>query len=369
MSPDEHDVSLFDYDLPDELIADGPLPDRSGSRLLVVDRRTGGLTHAVFSRIGSWIGEGDLLLVNNAKVVPARLYGHKDTGGKVEVFLVRQQSDDPSAPPWPGPGESGASRWIVLLSPSSRLREGQRLHFGGSPLRCDLGARRADGSWTVQFGGAPNLAAEFQRIGEAPLPPYILRARKARGAPEADAADRSAYQTVYASVPGAVAAPTAGLHFTPAVLSELADKGVRTAEITLLVGPGTFKPVKVQDLTHHVLDPEFYIFPEPARNAVRAALAEGRRVVAVGTTSCRVVEYVAANDLWDEETGWTDLYVYPPYEFRAVGALVTNFHLPRSTLLMLVSAFAGRELVMRAYAEAIRERYRFYSYGDAMMVV
>jgi S-adenosylmethionine:tRNA ribosyltransferase-isomerase len=288
----------------------------------------------------------------------------------VEVFLVRQQTGDPAAPPWPDSAEACSARWTALLSPSARLSAGQVVSFESSSLKCRLLGRDASGSWEIEFSGYEDLLAEIERLGRPPLPPYILKARRDRGEAALDRPeDARTYQTTYASVPGAVAAPTAGLHFTPALLEAIREKGVETAELTLLVGPGTFRPVKVEDYTHHRLDPEFYLFPEEARAAVRAALGAGRRIVAVGTTTCRVLEYVAARDLWDRETGWTDVFIYPPYTFQAVGALVTNFHLPRSTLLMLAAAFAGRELVLRAYREAIERRYRFYSYGDATLIV
>jgi len=359
---DMTDVSQFDYDLPEELVAVTPAERRDESRLLCMDRRTGVVSHGRFPDIAGLLRPGDVLVVNDARVIPARLAARRPTGGRVEALLVR-----------PHGGQTGDAQdeltWVALLNAGGSLKAGEELALDGSTARLRLVEDRGEGCWVVRLAGEGVSLARVLDAGTMPLPPYIRKARKARGmAPDLPELDRERYQTVFACHPGAVAAPTAGLHFTAALLDRLRAGGVQVCALSLLVGPGTFRPVHAARVEDHVLEAEFYHLPAETAAAVAAALAERRRVVATGTTCCRVLEYVAGRGDWREHSGWTDLYIHPPFEFRVVGALLTNFHLPRSTLLMLVSAFAGRERVLAAYQEAIAHRYRFYSYGDAMLI-
>jgi S-adenosylmethionine:tRNA ribosyltransferase-isomerase len=337
----------FDYELPPELIAQHPVP-RGSSRLLVVDQAGGTRRHLGVADLPSLLRADDLLLLNDTRVIPARLYAVRPTGRRFELLLLRQLDGD---------------SWEALLRPSARARTGERLELadGGAviPQR-----PRGEGRWAVRFD--PPLALErLDRLGEMPLPPYIERPE---GAVPADRAD---YQTVYAANPGAVAAPTAGLHFTDELLGAIRARGVETAFLTLHVGLGTFRPVAVENVADHEMHEEWYGVSKATAAAVNRALDDGRRVVCVGTTSVRALEgaLAAGEGRLQPGEGWTRLFITPGYRFRGVGALLTNFHLPRSTLLMLVSAFAGRERVLAAYREAIAERYRFFSYGDAMLIV
>ncbi len=341
-------VALFDYDLPEDLIAAVPAARRDESRLMVLDRQGGAMAHRRFFELPDLLRAGDLLVMNDARVLPARLSARRATGGAVEVLLVRP--------------EGAGACWLAMLRSSGSLREGEALTGEGGAPDVTLVESRGQGCWSVELAGP--LSG-----GRMPLPPYIVRSRRRLGLPEQmPELDAERYQTVYARREGAVAAPTAGLHFTDELLGRIRERGVTTCTLSLLVGPGTFRPVKCDEVEDHALDAEFYHLPQGTAEAVRAALSEGRRVVATGTTTCRVLEHVARTGRYEEHEGWTDLFIYPPFEFRAVGALITNFHLPRSTLLMLVAAFAGRERVLAAYAEAVREGYRFYSYGDAMLI-
>jgi len=336
----------FDFDLPIELVAQEPAP-RGTSRMLVFDRRDRGLQHRQVEDLPDFLLSGDLLLLNDTRVIPARLAARRPTGRSFELLLLRQTGDD---------------CWECLLRPSSRSRPGERLVLsdGGEAVPLEL---QGEGRWLVRF--EPPLNSErLDLIGEMPLPPYIRRPQG--GVPS----DRDDYQTVYAASPGAVAAPTAGLHFTHALLDAVRGRGVETVFLTLHVGLGTFRPVKVERVEDHEMHSEWYAFSESTATAVNGALDEGRRVVCVGTTAVRALEgalaagdgRVAAGD------GWTNIFITPGYTFRGVGAMLTNFHLPRSTLLMLVSAFAGRERMLSVYQEAIAEGYRFFSYGDAMLI-
>ncbi|MGE5509189.1 MAG: tRNA preQ1(34) S-adenosylmethionine ribosyltransferase-isomerase QueA [Chitinophagales bacterium] len=340
-------VADFDYELPPELIAQTPAEPRDSSRLLVLDRRTGAVEHRHFYDLPRFLSAGDLLVTNDTRVIRARLFGRKaEGGGKVEVFLLRPLS---------------GSEWEALVRPGRRVRRGTALVFGEGELTAQVTGEGPAGKRTVRFAGAGDLRATLDRLGQVPLPPYITT----------PLSDGERYQTVYAEREGSVAAPTAGLHFTPELLERLAAQGVGRASVTLHVGLGTFRPVEVEEVEAHEMHSEYYEVSAETAERIRAARRSGGRVVAVGTTSCRTLETVAA--LGGGEmvagSGWTDIFIYPGYRFRAIDALVTNFHLPRSTLLMLVSAFAGRELIFRAYEEAIRERYRFYSFGDAMLIL
>lgn len=341
-------TSDFDYELPRELIAQYPAPARDESRLLVLRRSDGRVEHRTFRDVSEYLEAGDVLVLNESEVVPARLLGAREgTGGRVEMFLLR---------------ELGGGRWEVLLRPGARLRAGAVLMFGGGRLRARVAGSLGGGRREVELEAQGRLDDALAELGRVPLPPYIDR--------EPEEIDRERYQTVYARVKGAVAAPTAGLHFTEESLRALEKRGVRVAKLVLHVGVGTFRPVSAEDPSEHVMEEERYSVRAEAAAAVNGARAAGGRVVAVGTTVVRVLETVSdASGRVVPGEGATRLFIRPPYEFKAVDALVTNFHLPRSTLLMLVSAFAGREPVLAAYREAVRERYRFYSYGDAMLIV
>ncbi len=349
-----NELSRFDYDLPEQLVAAVPTERRDQSRLMCLDRRTGAVCHREFRDLPQLLREGDLMVMNDARVLPARLSARRETGGAVELLLVRP--------------ESHAAQWLAMVRAGGKLGEGESLMLEPSRLRVRMLRKREGGYWTVEFADRNEMHRALQG-GQTPVPPYILRARRQRGLPQhMPEVDRERYQTVYAAHDGAVAAPTAGLHFTDELLGRVRAAGVETRALTLLVGPGTFRPVQSERIEEHVLEPEAYHLPAGTAQAVQRALREQRRIVAVGTTTTRVLEYVVRTGHWREHEGWTDLFIHPPFEFRAVGALITNFHLPRSTLLMLVSAFAGRENVLSAYREAVRQEYRFYSYGDAMFI-
>lgn len=337
-------LSDFDYDLPETLIAQEPAASRDASRLLVLDRATGRIEHRTFPDLVSLLRPGDLLVVNNTKVIPCRLPARKAGGGKAEVFLV---------------SEKGTNLWDALVRGGGSA--GGRLHLGNG-IQAEVLAGNADGTWSVRFHGVQDIRAVLSERGRTPLPPYIRR--------EPDARDRERYQTVYAEQEGAVAAPTAGLHFTGELLQRLKERGIEIAPVTLHVGPGTFQPVRTEVIAEHRMHPERYDIPGAAAASVNRATAEGRRVIAVGTTSVRAIETAAGEDgLVARGEGSSALFIHPGYPFKVIGGMVTNFHLPKSTLLMLVSAFAGRDRVLAAYRAAAAERYRFYSYGDAMLIL
>ena len=346
----------FDYVLPAELVAQRPAEPRDSSGLMVLDRSAGRRDHRRFTDLPELLQAGDLLVVNDTQVIPARFECRRPSGGRIEGLFLRE-------------GDPG--QWIVMLKGASRCRLGEELAItGADDARMTLSERQGEGVWRVEVGGGESPAALLERVGRTPLPPYIRRPGEMD-----DSDDRQSYQTIYAARPGAVAAPTAGLHFTERVTAALAAKGVETAKVTLHVGLGTFAPVKVDKLADHTMHSEWWQMSADAARAVRAAKDDGRRVIAVGTTSVRVVEAASAGGAFEAGDGWTDLFLYPPADFRVVDALLTNFHLPRSTLLMLVAAFCspgaedGLGMILDAYAEAVRERYRFYSYGDAMLIL
>ncbi|MGH2386801.1 MAG: tRNA preQ1(34) S-adenosylmethionine ribosyltransferase-isomerase QueA [Chloroflexota bacterium] len=339
-------TSDFDYDLPPELIAQQPAERRDASRLMVVHRDSGRIGHARFSDLPTLLRRGDLLVVNDSRVMRARLRGVRaHTGGKVELLLLR---------------ELEPNIWLCLARPGKRVRVGDQLRFGDGALSAEVREERAEGQRVVSFANAGAAVQDLlDGVGELPLPPYIHQ----------QPADPERYQTVYARELGSVAAPTAGLHFTPELLRRLEDDGIGRVAITLHVGVGTFRPVQADLITDHVMHAEYGELPEAAAAAMAEARRSGGRVVAVGSTATRVLETAARRELPGPWSGWTDIFIYPGFHFRACDALITNFHLPRSSLLMLVSAFAGKELIERAYAEAIRERYRFFSFGDAMLIL
>jgi S-adenosylmethionine:tRNA ribosyltransferase-isomerase len=345
-------IQDYDYFLPPELVAQHPLPERDTSRLLVVRRDGGGIRHAGFRELAALLDEHDVLVVNDTRVFPARLMGHKDSGGKVELLLHHL----PEAEANGGVPQGARAR----ATHRGRLRIGQTLNFGGA-LTAMVLALPAPGLAEVRFTAPGDAVAAVLAAGEVPLPPYIQR--------PAAASDRETYQTVFAAPAGAVACPTAGLHFTGAALKDLKARGVEIVRLTLHVGPGTFLPVRHADYTRHRMLPEYFELSETAAARLNAARTAGKRLVAVGTTSVRVLEHCASPRGFAAQQGWCDLFIHPGYRFKAVDRLLTNFHLPKSTLLLLVSAFAGRELILQAYEEAVKERYRFYSYGDCMVIL
>jgi S-adenosylmethionine:tRNA ribosyltransferase-isomerase len=341
----------YDYELPEALIAQKPAAQRDRARLLRVERATGRISHHRFEAIGDLLAPGDLLVANDTAVVPARLLGRKESGGQVEVLLVDYAGGRP---------DGGRFCCACLIKSSKPVRAGTRIRFEDGLL--GEVTERGEEGWQVVFSGGGDARDLLERVGHVPLPPYIRRA----DAP----ADRQAYQTVYAARRGAAAAPTAGLHFTERLLAALGARGIRMAFLTLHVGYGTFAPVRTEDIRRHRMHAERFTLPQATTEAVAAAKREGRRVVAVGTTVVRTLEAAAGADgRVAAGSGLCDLFIYPGYRFKAVDAMITNFHLPKSTLLMLVSAFAGRDFILSAYREAVRRGYRFFSYGDAMVVL
>jgi S-adenosylmethionine:tRNA ribosyltransferase-isomerase len=361
-------TSDFDFDLPDELIAQRPPVERGQSRLLVLSRQTGAIEHSSFARVADHLRPGDLLVVNDTRVFPARLVGHRvPSGGAVECLLLRKLPDAPDHPD-PGSRIPSPEQWEALMHPGQKLKPGARVLFERDDLQVhgEVLARHYQGRRTIRLwaeSGGMALADAIERIGHIPLPPYIAR-------PD-EASDRARYQTVYGREAGSVAAPTAGLHFTDRVLGELRTRGVERVSLTLHVGYGTFKPVRVENVDEHEVDPEFYTVPPSTAEALTNALQTGRRIIAVGTTTTRALESltVDAAGRVQPAAGSTSLFIRPSHRFRVVQGLITNFHLPRSSLLMLVAAFAGREQILTAYREAVAHEYRFYSYGDAMLIV
>ena len=348
-------VSDFDYDLPPELIAQEPAELRDGARMLVLDRAARTVEHRRFSDLPAYLRPRDLLVANDTRVIPARVFGRKakaGTGGKVEFLLLE---------------ETAPGHWDALMRSRRRPRVGDQVVLDEDLAVATVLADGELGRVKIRVESRLPWLEVLDRIGQTPLPPYILRKESS---PERRAADKLRYQTIFAREPGAVAAPTAGLHFTPEVLARLAAQGIDHATVTLHVGIGTFRPVSAENVEEHRMDFERWQIPEETANRVAATKAAGGRIVAVGTTSVRTLESAAARpEGFGAGQGRTDLFIYPPYEFKVVDALVTNFHLPKSTLLMMISAFAGRDLVREAYREAIRERYRFFSYGDCMLIL
>lgn len=337
--------SDFYFDLPQELIAQDPLKDRAASRLLVLDRKTGDVSHHVFREIADYLEPGDCLVLNNTKVIPARLLGRREgTGAHVEVLLLKRREADV---------------WETLVKPGKKCRPGTRLSFGDGLLKAQVLETVEEGNRLIRFEYRGIWEEVLDRLGEMPLPPYITHRLE----------DRNRYQTVYAKYEGSAAAPTAGLHFTEELLEQIADKGVNIVYVTLHVGLGTFRPVKEENVLEHHMHSEYYQISEEAAEQINRTKAAGGRVICVGTTSCRTVES-AADDTGKVHAGSgnTEIFIYPGYRFKVLDALITNFHLPESTLVMLVSALAGRENVLAAYREAIRERYRFFSFGDCMFI-
>lgn len=337
-------TSDFYYDLPEELIAQTPLERRDGSRLLRLDKKTGEIGHGHFFDLPEYLREGDCLVLNDSRVLPARLIGHRETGGVVEVLLLRDKS---------------AGVWECLTRPGRKTQPGTKLSFGEGELTATVVDAIEDGNKLIKFHYEGIFLEVLERLGKMPLPPYI----------KTELEDQERYQTVYSREVGSAAAPTAGLHFTPELLQKIADKGVKICYLTLHVGLGTFRPVKAENIEEHEMHSEYCVVPEETAKIVTETKKAGGRIVCVGTTSCRTIESFANDDgTLDPKSGWTDIFIYPGYKFKCMDALVTNFHLPESTLIMLVSAFAGRDHILSAYNKAVRERYRFFSFGDAMLI-
>lgn len=343
---EELKTSDFSFELPEELIAQDPLADRASSRLLVLDKETGGIKHQSFRDVVSYLKPGDCLVLNDTKVIPARLLGMKeDTGAKTEVLLLKRREGDV---------------WETLVRPGRKLRPGARLSFGEGLLRAEVLEVVEEGNRLVRFYYKGIFEEVLDQLGEMPLPPYITH----------KLLDKNRYQTVYAKYEGSAAAPTAGLHFTEELLREIEAGGVELAYVTLHVGLGTFRPVKAENLLEHHMHSEYYQISKEAADKINTAKRSGNRVICVGTTSCRTVESAAdENGILREGCGNTEIFIYPGYRFKILDGLITNFHLPESTLVMLVSALAGKDHVLRAYAEAVKEKYRFFSFGDAMIII
>ena len=339
------ELSDFNYELPQELIAQDPLEDRASSRLMVLDRETGETEHRTFRDIRQYLRKGDCLVINDTKVIPARLIGVKEgTGAKIEVLLLTRKENNV---------------WETLVKPGKKCRTGTVIEFGDGLLKGTVIGQTEEGNRFVQFSFDGIFEEILDQLGQMPLPPYITHKLK----------DRNRYQTVYAEHDGSAAAPTAGLHFTKELLQEIREMGVDIVHVTLHVGLGTFRPVKEKDVLKHHMHSEFYIVTEEAADRINAAKAAGNRVICVGTTSCRTIESAADEDgVVHAKSDWTSIFIYPGYRFKVLDCLITNFHLPESTLIMLVSALAGREHVLAAYREAVKERYRFFSFGDAMFI-
>lgn len=337
-------ISLFDYHLPEELIAQEPLYVRDQSRLLVLDRVTGAIKHCVFTDLLQYLKKGDLLVTNNTKVIPARLIGRKDTGASIEVVLLKQLD---------------LKHWEALVRPGKRVKPGARIIFGNGELIATAIETTSSGGRILEFSFSGIFEEVLDRLGQMPLPPYIHK----------ELEDANRYQTVYSKTPGSAAAPTAGLHFTPELIEKIKSMGVEWVEVLLHVGLGTFRPVKEEDVLKHKMHEEYYEISSQAADKINKALFEKRRVISVGTTSTRTLESSFCEGRVVAKKDWTDIFIYPGYEFKVVSGLITNFHLPKSTLLMLVSTLAGRENILRAYEEAVKEEYRFFSFGDAMLIL
>ena len=337
-------TSDFDFQLPEELIAQTPLERRDASRLLTLDKTTGAVGHHHFYDLPQFLRPGDCLVLNDSRVLPARLIGHRPTGGVCEVLLLVDRGDN---------------LWECLVRPGRKLKPGAQVIFGDGQLTATVEAELDDGKRAVRFHYCGIFLEILEQLGKMPLPPYI----------KAELEDQERYQTVYSKVVGSAAAPTAGLHFTPELLEQVREMGVKVCYVTLHVGLGTFRPVKAEEITDHEMHSEFCKISQETADIINETKRNGGRVICVGTTSCRTVESFAAEDgTMSERSGWTSIFIYPGYKFKVLDALITNFHLPQSTLIMLVSALAGREHVLAAYEEAVREKYRFFSFGDAMFI-
>ncbi|MCF6157572.1 MAG: tRNA preQ1(34) S-adenosylmethionine ribosyltransferase-isomerase QueA [wastewater metagenome] len=344
-------LSDYNYDLPREFIAQQPLKNRADARLLVLHRHTGRIEHRKFYEITDYLFPGDLLVLNNTRVIPARVLGNKMSGASVELLFIE---------------DLGENRWKVLAKSNAKLRTMEEIGIGNRTISAKLLERLEDGTWCIEFKQQYNIKDLLNQIGEVPLPPYIKRRK---GKDTLSSLDKERYQTVFAQREGAIAAPTAGLHFTRDTLEKIEKHGVKIAFVTLHVGMGTFLPVKTEDIRAHRMHKEYYECSENVFQKIQMAKKQNNRVFAIGTTSCRALETIASHGVKPQLSGQTNLFIYPPYHFKYVDALLTNFHLPKTTLLLLVSAFAGRDIIMHAYEKAKKQGYRFFSYGDCMMIL
>jgi len=338
-------TSDFYFDLPEELIAQVPIKERDRSRLLILDKETGKIQHRIFKDILSYLNKGDCLVLNDTRVIPARLFGVKDTGANVEFLLLKRIDKD---------------RWQTLVKPGKRAKKGSIFTFGNGELKGEIIDLAEEGTRIIEFSYEGIFEEVLDKLGDMPLPPYITESLD----------DKERYQTVYSKHKGSAAAPTAGLHFTEELLDEIRNKGIKIAYITLHVGLGTFRPVKTENIKEHKMHSEFYMVSKDAAGTINRTKLEGGKIIAVGTTATRTLESVANDDgLVQAGNGWTDIFIYPGYKFKVIDSLLTNFHLPESTLIMLVSAIAGRENILNAYKCAVKEKYRFFSFGDAMLII
>ena len=351
MNTETYKISHYDYTIPKHLIAQHPIAKRDESRLLVLHRKSTRIEHRKFYDIIEYLNCGDVLVLNDTKVAPARIIGYRTTGGRVEGLIIKEILEN---------------TWEILLQSNHRLKETESLCFGNNTVIGRLVCRNDTGSWTIRFENRKKFIEMLESSGRMPLPPYIKRNPEDKSS---GIHDVERYQTIYAKKMGAIAAPTAGLHFTENILQELTNKGIKIVYITLHVGLGTFKTIKEEDFRQHTIHKEFYNIPEAAIDTINKAKSLGKRIIATGTTTCRVLETLARNHTSKRSSGWTDLFIYPPYKFKLTDSLITNFHLQRSTLILLVSAFAGGENIASSYEEAISLGYRFYSYGDCMLIV
>ena len=351
MNAETYKISHYDYTIPKHLIAQHPTAKRDESRLLVLHRKSARIEHRKFYDIIEYLNCGDVLVLNDTKVVPARIIGSRTTGGRVEGLIIKEILEN---------------TWEILLQSNHRLKETESLCFGNNTVIGRLVCRNDTGSWTIRFENRKKFIEMLESSGRMPLPPYIKRNPEDKSS---GIHDVERYQTIYAKKMGAIAAPTAGLHFTENILQELTNKGIKIVYITLHVGLGTFKTIKEEDFRQHTIHKEFYNIPEAAIDTINKAKSLGKRIIATGTTTCRVLETLARNHTSKRSSGWTDLFIYPPYKFKLTDSLITNFHLQRSTLILLVSAFAGGENIASSYEEAISLGYRFYSYGDCMLIL
>ncbi len=351
MNTETYKISHYDYTIPKHLIAQHPTAKRDESRLLILHRKSARIEHRKFYDIIEYLNCGDVLVLNDTKVAPARIIGYRTTGGRVEGLIIKEILEN---------------TWEILLQSNHRLKETESLCFGNNTVIGRLVCRNDTGSWTIKFEDRRKFIEMLENSGRMPLPPYIKRDPEDKSS---GTDDEERYQTIYAKKMGAIAAPTAGLHFTESILQKLTNKGIKIVYITLHVGLGTFKTIKEEDFRQHTIHKEFYNIPEAAIASINKAKSLGKRTIATGTTTCRVLETLARNHTTKEISGWTDLFIYPPYKFKLTDSLITNFHLQRSTLILLVSAFAGGENIASSYEEAISLGYRFYSYGDCMLIL
>ena len=350
MNTNDWKLSSYDYNLPKELIAQRPTPNRDQSRLLLLERKSGKISHKKFTDIVSLLPRSSCLVINNTKVLPARLNGFRKTGGRIEALLIEENKN----------GE-----WRVKLTKSKRIKIGEEIDFCGGEITAIAKKKLEESEWLLIFENSVNIKSQLEKFGLPPLPPYI---RRKEVNAKLNEEDRNRYQTCFASEPGAIAAPTAGLHFTPEIISKIKEKGIEILEVTLHVGLGTFNSINNEDITKHKMHSEFFSVPDETIKKIKFFKGNNKNIFCVGSTSMRVIETLAQNN-FKKNTGWTDIFIYPPYKFKITDGLLTNFHLPKSTLIILVSAFCGREFLLNSYNKAVIRNYRFFSYGDCMLIL